>query len=267
MSGSNLAQRPNRVREVWRGGGVPIGSFVFSRASSNVEIIGRAGFDFVILDMEHAPLELGEVESHIRASNLSAISPLVRVPGPDHGLIGKVLDLGAEGILLPHFGLDRAAAREFAACLRYAPVGHRPSCTGVRAAGYTIGSYAEYVKHANAEVIGIGLVEDIEPVANLDAILAEAKIDAVMPGPGDLSTSLGVPGQPTHPSVREAVAKIMASARKAGLRVGMYLNSVAETADWPGVDFYVYMMDVKVLAIAYADAAKGIRAATKKAGK
>ena len=257
----------NRLRRVWNEGGVPIGSFVFSRASSTVEIIGRAGFDFVILDMEHAPLDLGEVESHIRASNHTGIAPLVRVPGPDHGLIGKVLDLGAEGILLPHFGLDRIAAREFAACLRYAPAGHRPSCTGVRAAGYTIGSYAKYVTHANADVLGIGLVEDIEPVANLDAILAEAKIDAVMPGPGDLSTSLGVPGQPTHSSVREAVAKIMASARKAGLRVGMYLNSIAETADWPGVDFYVYMMDVKVLAIAYTEAAKGIRAATSRAAK
>jgi 2-keto-3-deoxy-L-rhamnonate aldolase RhmA len=265
MGGSNLGCKPNRVREVWRGGGTPIGSFVFSRASSNVEIVGRAGFDFVILDMEHAPLELGEVESHVRAADLCGIAPLVRVPALDQGLVGKLLDLGAEGILLPHFGIDRAAARAFAACLRYAPAGHRPSCTGVRAAGYTIGSYADYVKHANAEVLGIGLVEDIEAVADLDAILAESRIDAVMPGPGDLSTSMGVPGQPTHPRVREAVVKIMTSARKAGLRVGMYLNSVAEAADWPGVDFYVYMMDVKVLAIAYTEAAKGIRAASKKA--
>jgi len=265
MIGSDLAFTPNRVREVWRSGGAPLGSFVFSRASSNVEIIGRAGFDFVILDMEHAPLGLGEVESHVRAANLCGIAPFVRVPGLDQGLIGRLLDLGAEGILLPHFGVDREAAKAFGATLRYAPVGHRPSCTGVRAAGYTIGSYADYVQHANAEVLGIGLVEDIEALADLDAILAEAKIDAVMPGPGDLSTSMGVPGQPTHPRVREAVAKIMAAARKAGLRVGMYLNSTAEASDWPGVDFYVYMMDVKVLALAYAEAAKGIRAAARKA--
>lgn len=265
MSGSNLGFKPNRMREVWRGGGACLGSFVFSRASSAVEIIGRAGFDFVILDMEHAPLGLGEVESHIRAANLAGIAPLVRVPGPDHGLIGRLLDLGAEGILLPHFGVDRGAARAFAAGLRYAPAGQRPSCTGVRAAGYTIGSYADYVEHANAEVLGIGLVEDIEAVADLDAILAEAKLDAVMPGPGDLSTSMGVPGQPAHPRVREAVAKIIASARNARLRVGMYLNSVAEAAEWPGVDFYVYMMDVKVMAIAYTEAARGIRAASRRA--
>lgn len=261
MKPSDAGPRPNRLREVWRGGGVPIGSFIFSRASSNVEILGRAGFDFAILDMEHAPLDLSDIESHIRAANLCGMAPLVRVPGPEHGLVSRVLDLGAEGILLPHFGVDRAAARAFAAGLRYAPSGRRPSCTGVRAAGYTIGSYADYVREANAQVLGIGLVEDMEAVADLDAILAESKIDAVMPGPGDLSTSLGVPGQPTHPLVREAVAKIMASARRAGLRVGMYLNSVAEAADWRGVDFFVYMMDVKVLAIAYAEAARGIRAA------
>ncbi len=263
MHRSDAGFRPNRLREVWRGAGVPIGTFVFSRASSNVEIVGRAGFDFAILDLEHAPLDLADIESHIRAANLSGIAALVRVP--DHGLIGRVLDLGAEGILFPHFGVDRAASRAFAASLRYAPDGRRPSCTGVRAAGYTIGSYADYVLHANADVLGIGLVEDAEVIPQLDGIFAESRIDAVMPGPGDLSTSMGVPGQPTHPRVREAVAEIMAAARRAGLRVGMYLNSVAEAADWPGVDFLVYMMDVKVLAIAYSEAAKGIRAAGRRA--
>ena len=252
----------NRVRQQWQAGGTPLGTFVFSRASSNVEIVGRAGFDFVILDMEHAPLGLGEIESHIRAANVAGIAPLVRVPGADHGLIGRLLDLGAEGILFPHFGRDRAASGEFAATLRYAPEGIRPSCTGVRAAGYTIGSYSDYVHSANADILGIGLVEDVEVIPHLDEILAEAKVDAVMPGPGDLSTSLGVPGQATHPQVREAVSRIMGSARRAGLRVGMYLNSAEEATDWPGVDFFVYMMDVKVLAIGYAEAARSIRGAT-----
>jgi 2-keto-3-deoxy-L-rhamnonate aldolase RhmA len=246
---------------MWRERGVPIGSFMFSRASSNIEILGRAGFDFAILDMEHAPLELGEVESHIRAANLTGICPLVRVPGPDHALAARLLDLGAEGLMLPHYGRDRASTREFFGTLRYAPEGHRPSCTGVRAAGYAIGSYADYVQSANADLLGIGLVEDVEVVPQLDAILAESKVDAIMPGPGDLSTSLGLPGQPTHPKVRESVSKIMDSARRAGVRVGMYLNSVAEAAEWPGVDFFVYMMDVKVLALAYAEAARGIRGA------
>ncbi len=259
MSGDSDQMTTNRIRKIWQDGGVPIGSFMFSRASSNVEILGRAGFDFALLDMEHAPLDLTDIESHIRAANVSGITPLVRVPGPDHALIGRLLDLGAEGIMYPHFGRDRAASREFAATLRYAPQGHRPSCTGVRAAGYTIGIYADYVHSANADILGIGLVEDEEVIPHLDEILAEAKIDAVMPGPADLSTSMGIPGQPTHPRVREAVKQIMDCARRAGLRVGMYLNSVQEAKDWPNVDFFVYMMDVKVLALAYTEAARNIR--------
>lgn len=240
---------------------MPIGTFVFSRASSNVEILGRAGFDFAVLDMEHAPLDLADIESHIRAANLVGISPLVRVPGPDHALIGRLLDLGAEGILFPHFGRDRAASAAFSAALRYAPVGHRPSCTGVRAAGYTLGTYSDYVRAADADILGIGMIEDVEVIPSLDEILAEAKLDALMPGPGDLSTSMGIPGQATHPRVREAVSNIVDAARRAGLPAGMYLNSVAEAKDWPDLDFFIYMMDVKVLAMAYAEAAHGIRSA------
>ncbi len=252
----------NRIRQAWRDSAKPLGTFVFSRASSNVEIIGRSGFDFVILDMEHAPLGLGEIENHIQAANVVGITPLVRVTGTDHALTSRLLDLGAEGILFPHFGRDRDASRAFAATLRYAPDGNRPSCTGVRAAGYTIGSYADYVRAANAEILGIGLVEDIEVLPYLDDLFVEAPVDAVMPGPGDLSTSLGLPGQPTHPRVREAIAAIHRSARRAGLRIGMYLNSAEEAKEWPGVDFYVYMMDVKVLAGAYMSAARCIRDST-----
>lgn len=255
----------NRLRQAWRDRQVPIGSFVFSRASSNVEILGRAGFDFAILDMEHAPLDLGDIESHIRAAACCGLTPLVRLPGPDYALAGRVLDLGAEGVLLPHFGRDRDASRRFAAGLRYAPEGCRPSCTGVRAAGYTLSPYAEHVRASNADILGIGLVEDAEVVPELDDILAESRVDALMPGPADLSTSMGLAGQPTHPRVREAVERIMASARKAGLPVGMYLNSIAEAAEWPAVDFFVYLMDVKIFAQACAAAARDLRAATRAA--
>jgi 2-keto-3-deoxy-L-rhamnonate aldolase RhmA len=251
----------NRLRAAWREKRVPLGTFVFSRASSNVEILGHAGFDFAFLDMEHAPLDLAEIESHIRAANVAGIAPLVRLPGPDHALVGRVLDLGAEGVVLPHFGRDREATRHFAASLRYEPEGNRPSCTGVRAAGYSLAPYAEHVQRANAEIVGIGLVEDASVVPVLDEVLAESRIDALMPGPADLSTSMGLPGQPTHPRVRESVAQIMTSARRAGLPVGMYINSTEEAADWPNVDFFVYLMDVKVLALAYAAAAREIRGA------
>jgi 2-keto-3-deoxy-L-rhamnonate aldolase RhmA len=252
---------PNPIRRRWQAGQPALGTFVFSTDPANVEIAGRAGFDFVTVDLEHAPLGIEHAAGHIRAAAAAGIAALVRVPNNDIGLMSKLLDLGAHGLMLPHFGKGAAETRAFAELLRYAPAGDRPSCTGVRAASYGVGSYADYVKHVNADVLGIGLVEDVEVIARLDALLKEVKIDAVMPGPGDLSTSMGLHGQPTHPQVKQAVADVIASARRAGLRAGMYLNSPAEIEDWRPLklDFYVYLIDTKVLALAYAAAIAGMR--------
>ncbi len=252
---------PNPLRRRWQSGLPALGSFVFSRDPDVTEIVGRAGMDFAIIDMEHAPIGIAEAAAHLRAADAAGIASLVRLPGPDHGLMGKLLDAGAHGLVLPHFGLDPVASARFGDVLRYAPQGSRPSCTGVRAANFALGSYADYVKHANADLIGVGLVEDAAVVPQLGELLRDARIDAVMPGPGDLSTSLGLYGQPTHPKVREAVSEVIAAARRANLRVGIYLNSPGEVRDWAPLklDFYVYLFDIKVLALAYAAAVKEIR--------
>ena len=251
----------NRMRQRWHAGAPALGTFIFSTDPATVEIAGLAGLDFAVIDLEHAPLGMGEATNHIRAAGATHVATLVRIPELDHGLIGKLLDAGADGIMLAHFGKDAAAARTFGSALRYAPAGDRPSCTGVRAANYALSSYADYVKHANADLIAIGLVEDAEVVPQLDALLNEVRVDALMPGPGDLSTSLGLYGQPTHPAVRKLIAEVIAAARRAGVRVGMYLNTPAEIKEWLplNLDFYIYLFDTKILALAYAAAATEIR--------
>ena len=252
--------KANRIRDSWANGETPIGTFIFSHDAAVVETVGRAGFDFALIDMEHTSLELPDVKAHIRAAAAVNIAALVRVPNFDGGVVGRVLDSGADGIVFPHFGRDREASRLFAQDLRYAPNGHRPSCTGVRSAGYGLAPFAEYVRHSDASVLGIGLIEDVEVIPHLDAIFAESRVDAIMPGPGDLATALGLHGQPTHPRVRAAIDDIMRAARRAGLRCGMYLNSVEEAPEWvsAGADFLIYLMDAKVLALAYAAAARSM---------
>jgi 2-keto-3-deoxy-L-rhamnonate aldolase RhmA len=247
---------PNPIRRRWQSGEPALGTFVFSSDPANVEIAGHAGFDFATIDLEHTPLSLDHAAGHIRAAAAAGIAALVRVPAGRTDLIAPLLDAGAHGIMLAHFGKDPAAARVFGSVLRYAPTGDRPSCTGVRAASYGLTAYADYVAHANDDVIGIGLVEDMEVVPRLDALLKDVRLDALMPGPGDLSTSLGYPGEPTHPQVKRAVAEVIAAARRSSLRVGMYLNSPREVKDWLPLklDFYVYLIDTKVLAQAYATA-------------
>lgn len=253
---------PNALRRCWTANRPALGTFVYSRDPDTTEIVGRAGYDFVIIDLEHSPLGIVEATEHIRAADATGIAPLVRLPGPDHGLMGKLLDAGARGLLLPHFGVDEAASLAFARTLRYAPEGDRPSCTGVRAADFALGSYADYVKHANADLVAIGLIEDAAVLPRLDTLFAQARLDAVMPGPGDLSTSMGLYGQATHPKVREAVMQVIEAARRAKLRVGMYLNTPEEAAHWAPLklDFFVYLFDIKLMAQAYAGALKGIRA-------
>ena len=260
---SGVRTMANTIRRRWQAGETALGTFVFSTDPASVEIAGHAGFDFATIDLEHAALGIEHAVSHIRAAAGVGIAALVRVASGGDGLVGKLLDAGADGIMLAHFGKDPAAARAFGSVLRDAPAGDRPSCTGVRAASYALASYSDYVKRANDDVIGIGLVEDMEVVPQLDRLLREVRIDAVMPGPGDLSTSMGLPGDPTHPKVKQAVADVIAAARRAGLRVGMYLNSPGEIRDWLPLklDFYVYLFDTKVLARAYASAVADIRAA------
>lgn len=252
---------PNRIRSRWQSDLPALGTFVFSTDPASVEIAALAGLDFAVIDLEHAPLGFAEAANHIRAAAGAGIGALVRIPALDAGLIGKLLDSGAHGILLAHFGKDRAAARAFGSALRYAPAGDRPSCTGVRAASYGLASYANYVKQADADLIAIGLIEDAEVLPTLDVLLKDVRVDALMPGPGDLATSLGLPGQPTHALVRQAVAEVIAAARRAGIRVGMYLNSPGEIREWLSLhlDFYVYLLDAKVLAQAYAAAVTEIR--------
>jgi len=256
------------IRRRWQAGQPALGTFVFSTDPASVEIVGHAELDFATIDLEHAPLGIEHAVSHVRAAAGVGIVALVRVPRSSDGLIGKLLDAGADGIMLAHFGKDPAAARAFGSVLRYAPAGDRPSCTGVHAASYALTSYAQHVQHANDDVIGIGLVEDGEVVPQLDKLLQEVRIDAVMPGPGDLSTSMGLPGDPTHPRVKEAVAEeavadVIAAARHAGLRGGMYLNTPGEVRDWLplDLDFYVYLFDTRILGRAYALAVGEIRAA------
>lgn len=251
------------LRRRWNEGTPALGTFVFSRDAATTDIAAHAKYDFVIIDLEHAPLDLQNVENHIRAAAANGISALVRISGADQSVIGRVLDLGADGIVYPHFGVDRSRTRGFADNLRYEPRGHRPSCASVRANGFSLIEFGGYVKHADANVVGVGLIEDVEVVKDLPGILRECQLDALMPGTGDLSTSMGLPGQPNHPEVRKVVDQTIDIAKSAGVKVGMYLRTPQEAQVWQSkqLDFFVYQLDLKILAVAYANAASGIRAA------
>lgn len=247
-----------------RAGEECIGSFVFSPDPAHTEIIGTAGFDYVMVDLEHAYLTIADVVAHVRAANAVGISPLARVRHNEPADVGRLLDAGVQGIMFPHLGLHGEATTAALDALRYAPAGARPTCSGVKAVSYGLDSFASYAAASDRDVISIGLIEDQEVVERVDEVLDEYPVDIVIPGSGDLATSLGVHGQHEHPEVLSSLERVIEAAKaKPSVKVGMYIVEPRAAERWRdlGVDFFLMSIDYRVLARAYAAAVEELRGA------
>lgn len=239
-----------------------LGLFVFSPDPAHTEIASQAGFDFVVVDTEHAPLSIPDVLGHIRSAAATGCAVLVRLPLTDVDRIAPYLDAGAAGVVLPHAGLDLDCTLDALDRLRYPPHGRRAACSGVRSNAYGLHDFSTTAEQANRTVLGWGLIEDPDVVDDIDNVLAACAFDAVIPGPGDLAAALGVPGQLDHPRVRDSVDRIVDAARRTGTcAVGMYVTDPTQCPSWRarGIDFFIYSIDYKVLASALRDANDALR--------
>ncbi|MFG1794840.1 HpcH/HpaI aldolase/citrate lyase family protein [Nocardia sp. NPDC049149] len=201
--------RRNEVKRKLAEGGTVHGLFCSTPAPAVVEMIGCAGYDFVIIDAEHTLIDPQQLENLIRAAEATGLTAFVRVPPNDPGAILRALDGGALGIVVPHVR-SRADVDAAMHAAYYAPVGMRSLGTG-RAAGFGRLDPVEYIATANAEIMLIPLIEDVEGVDAIEDILSGGGIDMVLPGPADLSQSYGLPWQLTHPTVRSAVADLQSA--------------------------------------------------------
>ncbi|CAN5325330.1 staphyloferrin B biosynthesis citrate synthase SbnG [soil metagenome] len=238
-----------------------LGAFVFSSDANISAIYGAAGFDFVVIDTEHGLNDVQSVQAHTRACHAAGITAIVRLGVANFPDAPRLLDSGVDGFMIPHCGLDGYGVESVLESMRYFPLGNRPTCTGVPAAKFGIGSFAEYAERANRDVLSIGLIEDISVVQKLDAVLDASAVDWLMPGPGDLAASMGKHGQLTHPDVMAAVGKIIDGAVKRQTPVGMYINEPKEIETWAGqaIDFFVHAIDYKTLARHLNDVEKACR--------
>jgi 4-hydroxy-2-oxoheptanedioate aldolase len=211
----------NRMKEKLRAGEPAFGVSVMIPSPQIVEIIGAAGFDWVLLDCEHCTLTLESVELMAMAADACGITPIARpaTRSPEHIL--QVLDRGVMGVQVPHVNTV-AQAREVVAAVKFHPDGQRGLAAGTRAARYDAhGSLADYVKAANdATLIAIQL-EEQAAIDNLDALLQVPGIDVFFIGPSDLSQSLGHPGNPQAPPVARAIEESLRKMRAAGRTPGM----------------------------------------------
>ncbi len=209
-----------------------LGTFVQIPSPAVVELAGYAGFDFVIIDFEHGPVEIETAANMVRAADASNTSPVIRVAKNDPYMIGQALDIGAEGIMVPQI-TSYAAAIEAIRATRYGPEGIRGTCPCVRSAKYA-GTDASYFKKANEDVVAILLLEGKEAIEKIGQLVTIPNIDVLMMGVWDLSASLGIPGQVDSPLVMDKIEVIMKEATARGINLGtLWLNS-AEAKKWAG---------------------------------
>ena len=202
----------NRLREKLASGQVAVGAVLAESSTATMEILGLIGFDFIFIDCEHSPMSVESVQSLIMAAELRGTAAIVRPPMNVPEIILRYMDAGAMGIAIP--GMDSKEAAETAVkAVKYAPIGER-GLAGVRAADYGLGGLlGDYVKLANQETMVFGVVESKKGVENIDQILDTEFFDGVFIGTNDLSNSLGVPGQTNHPTVVEAIDRILATGK------------------------------------------------------
>ncbi|MEE9315963.1 MAG: aldolase/citrate lyase family protein [bacterium] len=235
------------IKEKMKGGEFVVGPFMKSRDPAMVEIVGIAGFDFAIFDMEHSALSIESVEDLIRMAEIRGIDSIVRVPEISESAISGPLDAGASGVLVPHVD-TRKQAEEVVFLSKFSPLGERGMDVFARAADYSHLPKEKYLKQANRKTLLIVQIEGKKGVENLDDILLVKGLDTIFVGPYDLSQSLGVPGEINHPKVMEKIKQVVGKVRKAGLSLGIYVDDVETAKKWIdlGVQFIALLVDTVI---------------------
>ena len=232
----------------------------------SAEVMAHQGWDSLTIDMQHGLVDYAAATAMLTAISTTDTGALVRVPWLEEGILMKMLDAGAHGIICPMVNTPADAARLVAAT-RYPPLGARSY--GPIRAGLTGG--ADYPQRANESVLVVAMIETAEAVENADAILATPGLDGVYIGPADLACSLGceVSFTPSAPPVVAAIERILASAKKHGVLAGLHTGAAdyAAAMAHKGFDLVTVMSDTRLLAAGAGAAVAQTRAAMETASE
>lgn len=214
----------NSIRQRALNGEILSGGWLNLGSSITAEITATAGFDWVCVDLEHGAGDHSELLHQLQAIKGNQTSAFVRIASNDPPRFKRVLDLGAEGIMIPHISIEDDAKLAVAS-MQYPPNGIRGVARLNRAAGFGE-SFDEYFCKANDMLLTITQIETKFAIENLDAIAGTDGVDVLFVGPLDLSVSLGIPQQYENKVFLEALDKIVAACRKAGKVAGMHCFSM-----------------------------------------
>ena len=232
-----------------KSGELTLGSWITLAHPAIAEILAKAGFDWLVVDLEHSTISIKQAGDLIRIIDLAGSTPLVRLTSNDTNQIKRVMDAGSRGIIVPMVN-SREDAIKAVAATRYAPQGIR----GVglaRAQGYGV-DFQEYLKWQQEEgPVVIVQIEHIDAINNLEEILTTNDIDGFIIGPYDLSCSMGIPGEFEHPEFLKVMDFIKLTAQKLSCVGGLHIvepdaKKLKQTID-DGYKFIAYSVDIRML--------------------
>ena len=217
-----------------------------------VVMLQKAGYDFCHIDCEHSGMDLSQVREMVRAGRNSGIDCLVRVSRAVPHLVARMLDIGVDGVVIPHVD-TREDAERVVETAKYQPFGHRGVGYGGLNVGYdTDVDLEEFIAHANENLMIVAMIESQEGVENIEEIVSVPGIDATLIGPADFSTSYGLPGHWEDPTVEEAIQRVVDASTQHGVASGIHLISVPALHAWRerGMRFLMYNSDIRMFAAA-----------------
>jgi 2-dehydro-3-deoxyglucarate aldolase/4-hydroxy-2-oxoheptanedioate aldolase len=240
---------------------VLLGTFLQLASPVATEIAAKAGFDWLLVDLEHGSGSESTLLADLVAISGNSTHALVRVESPERLRIGRALDAGAHGIMVPRI-TSAEQASQVTRYLRYPPQGVRGVALGTRGAGFGQVPLPE-IARLNDEVVGVLQIETLESLEAVDSIAALDGVDVLFIGPADLSVALGIPGQLEHARFREAFDRIKSTAVRHNKAIGTLLRNAqeVESAVRQGMTFLGIASEASILANAIRGVARDARAA------
>lgn len=211
----------NRMKQKMASGGLAVGMIVRLMRGVEIAAIAKsAGFDCIYIDLEHCSFSLETVSQICMTATALGVTPLVRVPGLNAADIGRTLEAGAQGVILPHLE-TKAEATALVDAAKFPPQGSRSLLGPNPHTLFRVGPAAETMQAMNDATLVAGMIESTTAVENAEEIASVAGLDMLLIGTNDLCNSLGVPGQLDHPQVREAYVHVAAACARHGKRLGV----------------------------------------------
>lgn len=243
-----MSNNKNFRRRIQNGEQV-VGTFFKINNPDVAEIIGHAGFDFIIIDTEHGNFSDSDVANIIRSAKGVGLSSIVRVRTPCEEDILHALDSGADGVQIPGLA-NMEMAEKVVSSTKYFPQGNRGLSLTVRSANFGVWKEEQpYVEYANEHSMVAVHVENIHMAEHIDELCTLPQIDVIFVGPADLSQSMGIPGKLNDPKLKEIIARVFERTKAAGKAVGIFCGTpeAVRTYREMGASYILYSSDTTLL--------------------